>query len=230
MKTKIDRRTLLKRFGSTSLAGLAGLSLSACNQAQTNEPKETPTPNCILTPEQIEGPFYFNPDRVRSDITEGRPGTPLELSLTVVSSKSGSCTVIPNAIVDIWHADKTGTYSGYEEEGTAGERFLRGVQVTDKDGKVKFQTIYPGWYEGRTTHIHFKIHLNDKELVTSQLYFPDGINQAVYSSAEYAARGQADTDNKTDFIANDGNLSKLLMAVKANGAGYQASHTIGIKS
>jgi protocatechuate 3,4-dioxygenase beta subunit len=112
---------------------------------------------CVLTPEAVEGPFYFDAKLVRSDITEGKEGSPLVLTLQIVEAKD--CAAIPEARVDIWHADGLGLYSGYadQDSGSAeGETFLRGTQLTGADGEVRFNTIYPGWYPGRTPHIHFK--------------------------------------------------------------------------
>ena len=102
---------------------------------------------CILTPEATEGPFYFDPKLVRSDITEGKQGAPLVLTLQIVQAKD--CTPLSDARVDVWHADELGLYSGYarQETGSAkGETFLRGTQFTGADGEVRFKTIYPGWY------------------------------------------------------------------------------------
>jgi protocatechuate 3,4-dioxygenase beta subunit len=112
---------------------------------------------CVLTPEATEGPFYFDPKLVRSDITEGKQGAPLLLTLQVVQAKDGA--PLQNARIDVWHADGLGLYSGYarqETGSTKGETFLRGTRFTGPDGELRFNTIYPGWYPGRAPHIHFK--------------------------------------------------------------------------
>ena len=122
----------------------------------------------------MQGPFYFDPKLVRDDITEGKWGAPLALTLQVVEAKN--CTSLKTTRVDVWHSDGLGIYSGYARQATGsskGETFLRGTQFTDAEGAVRFTTIYPGWYPGRTPHIHFKVIFDHKDMVTGQLYFPD---------------------------------------------------------
>jgi protocatechuate 3,4-dioxygenase beta subunit len=158
---------------------------------------------CILTPEAMAGPFYFDPGLVRTDITEGRPGAPLELTLQVV--EAGDCARIQGARVDLWQCDALGLYSGYADQATGssqGETFLRGTQFTGADGEARFDTIYPGWYSGRTPHIHFKVFLDETSLVTGQLYFPDPISERIYADLPpYRAReGVRETFNANDFI------------------------------
>jgi hypothetical protein len=146
MPRKVDRRQALAAFGTVSLGGL----LAACGDDDDSRAK-TPTPSgedfdasatCVVTPELTEGPYYIDLDALRSDITDGRPGTPLALALRV--RDAATCEPIENAVVDIWHCDAGGVYSGFEAG--AGETFLRGTQVTNSDGVVRFKTIYPGWY------------------------------------------------------------------------------------
>ena len=160
---------------------------------------------CILTPEAVQGPFYFDPKLVRADITEGRKGAPLALALQVVSATD--CAAIKGVRVDLWHADGLGMYSGYRGQGddgvsTRGQTFLRGTQFTDAGGQARFATIYPGWYPGRTPHIHFKVLLDAKSLVTGQLYFPDDLSTRIYAgNAPYRERKA-----KRDMLANDRGL------------------------
>ncbi|HYD39150.1 MAG TPA: intradiol ring-cleavage dioxygenase, partial [Allosphingosinicella sp.] len=135
---------------------------------------------CPLTPRQTEGPFYFDPRLVRRDIREGRPGVPLRLRLQVVVA--ADCAPVAGARVDIWHCDAAGAYSGYDSERTAGQAWLRGTQIADAEGVVAFDTLYPGWYPGRAPHVHFKAWLPEgRGEVTSQLYFPDALSDAVYA-------------------------------------------------
>src|SRR5207248_7904507 len=101
---------------------------------------------CVLSPEMTEGPYYISGEAVRTDITEGHPGTPLRLALTAVDVTT--CAPIPNAMIDVWHADAGGNYSGFGST-SSNRTFLRGTQVTDASGKAAFSTIYPGWYQGR---------------------------------------------------------------------------------
>ncbi|MEP7218648.1 MAG: T9SS type A sorting domain-containing protein [Bacteroidota bacterium] len=189
-------------------------------------------PACLLTPAETEGPYYFNANLVRQDVTEGKPGIPLRLRLTVVNQ---DCVPIPNALVDIWHCDATGVYSGYAGQGsngnvsTVGQTFIRGIQVTDAAGQVEFHTIYPGWYPGRVTHIHIKVNLSSTTAVTSQLYFPENISSQVYGTSEYSAHGQSPLTNSSDSIARN-DASQLLLDVATDGNGYLGTHTIGISA
>lgn len=180
---------------------------------------------CRLFPQAIEGPYYFDPELLRSDITEGRPGVPVVLSLRVI--EMGPCTGIKGARVDLWHADALGTYSGYTRQGpgrdvsTIGQKFLRGTQVTDADGVVTFRTIYPGWYPGRTPHMHVKVFLDTTTLLTGQLYLADDLTARIYAgNAAYASRSRPDTSNAQDGIFRDGERAGgglVMTAVEADG-------------
>ncbi len=192
-----------------------------------------PAPACVLTPQQTEGPFYFDPKQIRRNITEGRPGTPLQVALQVV--EAGTCRPIQDALVDIWHTDAAGLYSGYSGQvsgrnvDTSGETFLRGSQITDASGLVQFESIYPGWYPGRAVHIHFKVRFANQTAVTSQLYFPEDVTDRAYAAAPYNLRGQGRTTNETDSVLRGAPEDQnLLAAVAAAGAGYRSSLTIGI--
>jgi protocatechuate 3,4-dioxygenase beta subunit len=161
---------------------------------------------CVITPEVTEGPYYFDPALERLDITEGRPGVPTRIRLQVVD---GACQPLARARVDIWHCDATGLYSGYAGQGedgtvtTEGETFMRGTQFTTDAGMVEFETVYPGWYRGRTTHVHFKIFLDQTTVLTGQIFFPDALSQYLYENVPpYDERGvERDTVNATDGIA-----------------------------
>ncbi len=212
--------------GDTTAAtdGASGGELDADHQASA--------PDCVLTPEQIEGPFYTDISLARRDITEGKPGSPLELRLVVVDA--ATCAPIPDAVVDIWQTDAGGLYSAFTGQGddadvdTSAEKFLRGIQTTDAKGATSFTTIYPGWYRGRTTHIHVKVHLADQTRVTTQLFFPDDVSDAVYRSHDaYTSRGAKDTTNAADEFG--GHENELRMAIDDSGNGHTATHTIGIK-
>lgn len=187
---------------------------------------------CDITPLQTEGPYYFDVGEVRRDITEGKPGTPLLVAFYLV--EAGSCVPIRDAVVDIWHTDADGQYSGYRGQGddntdTSGETFLRGRQITGADGLVEFESIYPGRYPGRTVHIHFKAYANGRSLVTSQMYFPDDITDIVYSAEPYSARGSRSTTNENDRLLNGDPINRGLMGhVTQNGDGYVVSLTVGV--
>ena len=102
------------------------------------------------------------------------------------------CAPLKDAIVDLWHADAGGLYSGYPRQlggqDTAGRTFLRGIQVTDADGVALFDTVYPRWHPDRTVHIHFKVHCGNSTYVTSQFSFPDNFTDNVYRRTPYRDR------------------------------------------
>jgi protocatechuate 3,4-dioxygenase beta subunit len=159
---------------------------------------------CTIMPETTEGPFYVDPELVRADITEGKVGVPLTLRLQVVDQV---CNPLPGVRVDIWHCDVNGAYSGYPRQpgglDTTGEIFLRGTQMADAQGIATFHTIFPGWYPGRTPHIHFKAFPSERRVVTGQLFFPDDLSREIYATvAPYSARSSdGATFNERDGIA-----------------------------
>ena len=180
------------------------------------------TPDCVLSPELTEGPYFLDLDLVRSDITEDRPGLPLELRVNVVDADA--CEPVKDAAVDLWHCDAGGEYSGVEGgEGT----FLRGVQVTDSDGAAIFQTIYPGWYPGRAVHIHVKVAPSGSETYTGQLFFEDDVTAAAYESEPYSARPGPDMTNGDDGIYNEGGSSTIVAVTP--GDAYTGVVTLGVQ-
>jgi protocatechuate 3,4-dioxygenase beta subunit len=235
---------IAKTFGVTrrqALSGAAatlGLGLAAARSGSASAEQWAATlpgtKMCILTPEAVEGPFYFDPKLVRADITEGHPGAPLGLTLQVVSA--ADCAPIKAARVDLWHADGLGMYSGYRGQGddgisTRGQTFLRGTQFTDAKGQAGFVTIYPGWYPGRTPHIHFKVLLDAESLVTGQLYFPDDLSARIYAGRIPYRERKATRDmvaNVEDFIFQDQGGADTLVGVTEEGGSYRASLIIGV--
>src|SRR5437660_398781 len=168
---------------------------------------------CVLTPEQTEGPYYIANEHVRRNITEGRPGTPLTLRAFVVDAST--CKAIKGAAVDIWHADAGGVYSGFGQ-GAGNRTFMRGIQRTNAKGLATFRTVYPGWYMGRTVHVHVKVHLGGRVVHTGQLYFPDTLTDAVYKKAPYSSRPGRDVRNATDSIFRSGGR-RLLRSLRRHG-------------
>lgn len=193
------RRTLLKSLAIAPIAAATGLA-SPWARAAAQEAGLVAANVCLLSPETTEGPFYFDPALVRADITEGRPGLPLDLAIQVVDAE---CRPLEDARVDIWHCDAAGSYSGYSREGTQDETFLRGTQLTGAEGVARFISIYPGWYRGRAVHVHYKVFLDRATVLTSQLFFPDAVSDEIYAgSPAYADRtGQRSTLNTNDGIA-----------------------------
>ncbi|HEX8768220.1 MAG TPA: intradiol ring-cleavage dioxygenase [Jatrophihabitans sp.] len=183
-----------------------------------------PAPACVLTPEMTEGPFYIDGEAVRSDVTDGKPGVPLQLRLTVVDA--GTCKPIPGAAVDIWHADASGEYSGFGAS-SSNRTFLRGIQMAGSDGKVEFRTIYPGWYQGRVEHIHVKVHAGGSVVHTGQLFFDPAVSDAVYATAPYNAHTGARTTAAQDGIYRNGG-SKSTLDLTKQGDGYLGTLTMGV--
>jgi protocatechuate 3,4-dioxygenase beta subunit len=186
---------------------------------------------CLLTPETTAGPFYLDPGLVRADITEGRPGAPLRLVLQVVDA---DCRPLEGVRVDVWHCDAAGNYSGFGRQGsdrlrdTRGDSFLRGTQFAGPRGVVTFDTIWPGWYRGRTPHVHYRAFLDERTLLTSQLFFPDGASEAVFRDGAYRERAEAqDTTNATDGIARRTGARAYARVAQA-GAGWRAELVVGV--
>jgi protocatechuate 3,4-dioxygenase beta subunit len=216
-------------FVSASAAGLLPGRAGAAPVTADSEPA------CILTPQAEEGPFYSDPKLVRSDITEGKAGIPLTLRLRVI--EAGPCTAIRGARVDIWHCDAKGLYSAFPGQGDAhnidatSATFLRGTQATDEAGWVTFNTIYPGWYDGRTTHIHFKVFLDDRTVLTGQTFLPDALNEFIYTHVpDYGDRArQRMVINANDHVIERSDPEhRAFCAVKEERDRYVATLTLGV--
>jgi protocatechuate 3,4-dioxygenase beta subunit len=223
----MNRRTAVGVLGNLAFGGVA----AAYGQRALAQPV------CTLTPEQIEGPFYLDQARTREDISEGKPGVPLQLTLRVLEV-SAACAPIPYAAVDVWQCDALGIYSGYEGVAIAprhvepvdDKTFLRGTQLTDAAGAVRFRTIYPGWYSGRTPHVHLKVRVGGKA-ATTQLYFPDEVTNAVYARAPYDRHPNRDTTNATDrFLGPIADKSLLTWRMERAGDGYVATATVALRT
>ncbi|MBV6635823.1 intradiol ring-cleavage dioxygenase [Mameliella alba] len=224
------RRALLAGFAASpiAVAGVGAFPRAARAQAQA---AGLITPNvCMVLPETTEGPYYFDPELVRRDITEGREGEAMRLQLQVVDA---DCQPIEGARVDIWHCDARGIYSGYRNRGTdidaRGETFLRGTQTTGDRGVATFDTIYPGWYPGRTTHIHYKVFLDERSVLTSQIFFPDALSEYLFQAvAPYNEREDPrDTMNRDDWIAQRAGEGAFA-AIREQASGYDAALVVGI--
>ncbi|MFY1626719.1 hypothetical protein ACN261_13530 [Micromonospora sp. WMMD723] len=270
---RVSRRRLIAGVGSIGLAGL----LAACGRdggtvttstGETVSPQATASTSadlaalfgaantCTLTASTTQGPYYFDADKIRSDIREDRAGTRLRVAIRVQDSEQ--CGPLADAVVEIWHCDAAGLYSGAEAQssgasggvppgGASGgnpptgnppggdaapgggaqgsaadltptddKRYLRGAQVTNADGIVEFTTVWPGWYRGRTTHIHAMVHVGDDRVLTTQMMFDEALNSRVYAAAPYAAHTGRDTFNDNDTIFAE----TMLMKVVEDGDGY----------
>jgi protocatechuate 3,4-dioxygenase beta subunit len=238
----ISRRGLIKVTGLGLTALVTGAWTKRSSPSAAPAGRLSPAVTCVLTPEQTEGPYYIPKEKVRSNITEHRPGTPLKLRINVVDAST--CKPIKGAAVDVWHCDAGGIYSGFMSASVGGQpggsggptdkrTFLRGIQLTDARGYCEFQTIYPGWYRGRTVHIHVKVHLGatvGHVVHTGQLYFSDSLTAKVYQSAAYKARAAArDTFNNTDSIFLNGGRQSMLTMKRDGHIGYIGSITLGVR-
>src|SRR5262249_52843152 len=148
-----------------------------------------------------------------------KPGTTLTLTVKVVNAGS-NCAAVSGAQVEIWQCDATGAYSEYGSQ--AAQTYLRGIQTTDANGEVTFTTIYPGWYQGRATHIHLEVTINGRSVKATQMAFPESINATVYASGVYASRGANPTSNLSDSIFADSLSSELVTPVGDPVGGYSA--------
>ena len=189
---------------------------------------------CALLPEKTAGPYPLDEQFDRRDVTEGHEGHPVRLGLRVVD---GSCAAVPGARVEIWHADATGDYSAFTDNGGgkdegAGTTFMRGTQTANDEGIVEFLTVYPGWYRGRAVHIHLRVHLDDVTVLTSQMFFDEDDTARVYGDAPYAQYGLPDTSNSEDRIAGDPTSEGTLLVTTAGettrGSGTLALLNLGI--
>jgi protocatechuate 3,4-dioxygenase beta subunit len=225
---RITRRGSLLKLGGFFLAILAGDrwgvdSLENAEAAPAGVALGAVA--CVLTPEQTEGPYYIPNEKLRRNVTEGRPGAPLTLRLAVVDAST--CKPIKGATVDIWHCDGGGVYSGFGQ-GTGNRTFLRGIQKTDANGVARFRTIYPGWYSGRTVHIHVKVHVGGNVVHTGQLYFRDALTDAVYRRKPYNKRPGRNTRNANDSVYRNGGRNSIL-TVRKSGNGFLGSITMGVQ-
>jgi protocatechuate 3,4-dioxygenase beta subunit len=237
--TRPDRRRALALMGTAGL----GVVVAACTPVTggsggtgtttttvAGATTTTLVPGCILSASQEEGPYYVNIADVRSNITDGKVGVPLTLTFTVVNATT--CTPLVGAAVDVWQADATGVYSDEAVENTVGQVYLRGTQLTDSSGVVTFTTIVPGWYAGRTMHIHMKVHTAGTASTvvhTGQVFFDNTVSALVAADSRYGADHITRTTNATDrvYTQQNGSTSVLTM-VGSTTAGYGGSITLGV--
>jgi protocatechuate 3,4-dioxygenase beta subunit len=208
---RMGRREAIAMVGAAAGAGF----VAACSGETTTGPSSTGgtttgggTANsaCAVTPTETVGPYPSRTDLFRSDIREGKGGTPLTLTISVVNAGS-NCAPVENVQVEIWQCDATGNYSQYGTE--TAQTYLRGIQATNRSGEVTFTTIYPGWYPGRATHIHVEVVRNGASVKVTQIAFPEASNAAVYGTGVYASRGSNPTSNARDGIFADSLDSEL---------------------
>jgi len=247
MKNEIEKTNstpdlLTRREWLSLLGGATAIPLFGCGQGVDNRPYAKQTiGGCVVSPDQVEGPYFVKEQLNRSDIRQDpsdgsiSPGVPLKLAILVYQVGNNACTPLQNATVDIWHCDARGAYSDVKDNtssagDTRGRKFLRGYQVTDANGRVEFQTIYPGWYQGRAVHIHYKIRTNPTSEVghelTSQLYLDEAVTEEVHAQAPYSQKGKRDTLLADDFIYKRGG-SELMIQLSKNAEGYSGVYNVG---
>jgi protocatechuate 3,4-dioxygenase beta subunit len=222
----LSRRETLAVLG----AALLGRSLGALAQER---------PACVARPQQMEGPFFVETGLDRSDIRSDpgtgavSPGMPLQVTFRVSRVAGGGCAPLAAAHVELWQCNAAGVYSGVSDGDSkaAGQKFLRGYQMSDAAGIAQFTTIYPGWYPGRTVHLHFTIRMarpaGRRDEFTSQLYFDDALTDRVHAVAPYAARGPRTVRNERDGLYRQGG-SQLLLVAREQGAGLAGTFDIGL--
>ena len=238
----LSRREVLALLGAAGAATL----LSACQPiTSSGEPAGGSAVattasgdgaiGCVVRPALTEGPLFVDEDLNRTDIRldpstgQVSAGVQLDLTFRVSQVDGAACRPLAGIQVDIWHCDANGVYSDTNQLGfqTVGQKFLRGYQVTDESGVAQFTTIYPGWYEGRAVHIHFKMRTSDGYDFTSQLFFDDTFTDTVYTSAPYNSRGERRLRNDDDGIFGQSN-GQMMLTVNQVDAGYAATFEIAL--
>ncbi len=225
---RIGRReamALLGAAGAVFATGCGGTEASPSSSSTTVDAIGTSSATCAVTPTETIGPYPSLTDLFRSDIREGKSGTPLTLTLTVVNSRNG-CSPLPGANVEIWQCDASGNYSEYGSQ--VAQTYLRGIQTTDASGQVTFTTIVPGWYQGRATHIHVEVVRNGVSVKATQLAFPESVNDAVYATGVYASRGSNPTKNVADGIFADSINSELATVSGDAGSALTATFRVAV--
>jgi protocatechuate 3,4-dioxygenase beta subunit len=239
----LSRREVLALFGGTG-AALATGAIAAGAVAQSPSAATgaaaSALPSCVVVPELAEGPYFVDERLDRSDIRSDRvtevmsQGARFDLSWLVSRIDGSACTPLAGAMVDIWHCDAAGAYSDVQDPGfsTDGQDFLRGYQLTDGDGRATFTTIYPGWYDGRAVHIHFKVRTDPDQSsgteFTSQLFFDEAFTDTVYTAEPYAQRGPRTIRNDQDGIYQQSG-GQTLVRVGPTADGYAGTFAVGIR-
>lgn len=243
MTFDITRRQTLSLLGASLLTACTRDGMPPPNDPQSSAlPDNSQTnPQCLARAQQTEGPYFvdeqLNRADIRNDPATGKTseGVPLTLNFTVSNINGKGCDAIANAVIDIWHCDAAGVYSDVIDNNglfnTKGVKFLRGLQKTNASGQAQFTTIYPGWYQGRAVHIHFKIRWTDAankaHSFTSQLYFDDALSDTIFKNTPYNTSRPRDTRNAQDFIFRRGGQDLLLNLIQ-DGSGYVANFSIGL--
>jgi protocatechuate 3,4-dioxygenase beta subunit len=197
----------------TSSGWATGGTAAMRDKASYPNPFATGLPaTCALTCEATQGPCYSAQSETIQDISYGYSGLPTRVYLQVLND---SCQPVPGAVVDVWHVSAVGKYSGNDavnenvgfctgnDSDFTSHLYFRGMQTSDANGVVFFDTCYPGWYTGRTVHIHLSVRIDDVNSVTTQLFFADSLNDDILTSqALYNSRGARATTNQNDSVVS----------------------------
>lgn len=227
----MNRKDFLKGMG---LAGL-GLTLPVSKILADSSKTYNSASSCVLIPTETAGPFPLdltaNTTFFRQDITEGKAGTPLNVKLRIIGN--ANCEPMQNVRVNIWHCDKDGLYSGYDQQnnaGQAGQTYLRGYQMTDANGEVEFTTIFPGWYNGRICHIHFQVYVSSSYAAISQLTFDVATKNAIYAAntTDYT-KGADPMSLASDNIFSDGYTYQIASLTANSSGGYDAELEVTVQ-
>jgi protocatechuate 3,4-dioxygenase beta subunit len=235
METKI-----VTRREALGMLGAAGAALAlGCGGSQTSPTSTTGTATgaagvsaaestnaaCVVSPTETVGPYPSLTDLFRSDVRESKPGTPLTLTVKVVNTNA-SCSPVSGVNVELWQCDATGNYSQYGTQ--TSQTYLRGIQTTNASGEVTFVTIYPGWYQGRATHIHLEVTQGGASKKVTQIAFPESVSNTVYATGVYASHGSNPTSNASDMVFSDGYASELVTPTGDPTSGYVATFQVGV--
>lgn len=261
----VQRRRVLIGGGTVAVVGgLAAAGLASADPVKGKGHKAKPSKSatastaasasasatssvCTLNAEVTEGPYSLDGALVREDIREDKEGVEVQYTFTVVDT-ANDCAPLADALVEIWHCDSLGEYSGFvggnghteDDNGT----FLRGGQLTDSEGQVSLVSIWPGHYVSRAVHVHMRVHtdvtLTDTSYTggevihTGQLFFDEDINAEVQALDPYSDNTTAETQLSDDSIYDDGGASSGLLTLTALGSsvsdGYTATLTVGVDS
>jgi protocatechuate 3,4-dioxygenase beta subunit len=237
----LTRREVLALFGGSALVAACAPAAVSSPAVATSAAAATVLPSCVVRPALTEGPYFVDEKLNRSDIRSDpstnamKPGTPLVLTFLVSKVSGSACTALANATVDVWHCDALGVYSDASDPNfgsTKGSKFLRGFQITDPNGSAKFTTVWPGWYQGRAVHIHFKIRTTatNGQIAdfTSQLFFPDAMNDTVFANSPYSQKGTKGIlrNDGDDIFKQSG--GKLTLSPAKAPDGYAVRFDIGL--
>jgi protocatechuate 3,4-dioxygenase beta subunit len=235
----VGRRDVLYSLGSFIAVGFVGCGSSSSPTSPSSSSSSTSAnSSCVVTPSLTEGPYFvderLNRSDLRSDPATGavKAGVPLAITMKLSQMSASSCAALAGAVVDMWHCDAVGVYSDIAQQNTVGQKFLRGYQVSDSNGNVQFTTVYPGWYQGRAVHIHFKVRTTPSASsgleFTSQMFFDESLTDVVHAQAPYNQKGRRDTTNTADGIYQGGG-SQVLIPLSASGGGYAGTFNIGVR-